>query len=568
LWFSSLRTRLIVFLTVALLPIGGVAVYQTVRVIQEVDRLAQSDVLARTTRAASELQRVLQRAFGAAEALGAAAVRTGAESGACDDIMRRFVDNSLDYSFAGFISADGLMACNNGGRTIDYGGTPNWEEFIADPKRTAYVRSRGAISEQPVIIAFIPIRDPDTNEFLGAQAVSTPSWLTDTLMEVARENVSLVLIAPDGEILAASRDIADPGPIADARLAPADLDVPPGGRIVDFTGDDGETRPAALVRLIPDTLYVAGFWEGDEPRGTAFGGRATPVFPILMWAASLIVAYLAVSSLVLGNLSRLSDRMRRFRSDRHGVHFLVRPDAPQEFVTIAESYNAMVDRIAEDHDTLTANVREKELLLREVHHRVKNNLQLIASILNMQIRSVRSPEARRILTRVQDRVMSLSTIHKALYTGDRLDVVDADALLTEIIDGVLNNGLPSEAVSGVRVELDPLRLDPDRAVPLSLLATEAMTNATKHLGTPPGGTPRLEATLRHLEDGTVVFTVVNSRGEGKAEGPDGDGTTLGNRLIDAFASQLEGRTEVQETDDEYRLVLTFHEAPPAAGGAP
>ncbi|MDG4647804.1 histidine kinase dimerization/phosphoacceptor domain -containing protein [Roseibacterium sp. SDUM158017] len=558
-WFSSLRTRLIVFLSIALLPIGSIAVYQTVRVVNEAERLAERDVLARTVRAAAELQSILQRAFGAGEGLGAAAYQEGSNTRDCIATMAHFVDASLDYTFAGFIELDGRMRCTSSGETIDYTDTVAWRSFVEDPRPTAFVTQRGDVSAQPVLVAFVPILDPDTGALLGGQAVSTPEWLTEALLESAMQDVALALVSPDGGILASNTGTTSTGAFGRIDLRPENLQVPADGRLVELPDSEGELWPVALVPLIEDWIFVAGIWgEATRPASVSFfGSHVAPGFPILMWLATTVVAYLAVNSLVLQNLRRLSWRMRRFRSDHNAMHFVMRADAPREFQTIAESYNAMVDRITEDRNTLQENVREKELLLREVHHRVKNNLQLIASILNMQIRNIASPDAKRILARVQDRVMSLSTIHKALYSGSRLDCVRADRLLAEIIDGVMNVGLPSSADVEVVVDLDPLNLDPDQAVPLSLLATEAVTNATKHLGAPSGDRPRIAVSLVCSDEDKVVFTVTNTRGKEPRHETAIDGSSLGARLIEAFASQLAGRLRVDANDREYSLVLEF-----------
>jgi two-component sensor histidine kinase len=564
---SSLRTRLILLLTIALLPIGAVAVYETAELVDETRQLEERDVLARTVRAAGELEAVLQRAYGAAEALGTAAYQQGADGAACREMMRRFAEASLDYVFAGFIEADGVMTCTSSGETIDYTGTRDWQDFSADPRPIARVSPHGDASRQPVLVVFVPILDAETGELLGGQAVSVPQWLTEALLEAGIEDVEVALLDPDGEVLAASTGMERIEAFERAALQPRRMAIPERGRLVEAPQGTGDTHPVALVPLIEDRIYVAGLWDGAaQPRALSLlNGGVAPVFPVLMWIASLVVAFLAVNGLVLRHLRRLSRHMSRFRSDDDGHHFRVRPEAPTEIRSIADSYNAMVDRIAADRNTLTENVREKELLLREVHHRVKNNLQLIASILNMQVRAVRAPDARRILTRVQDRVMSLSTIHKALYSGSSVDSVEADGVLNEVVSGVLNVALPAAAPVEISVELDPVRLDPDQAVPLSLLATEAVTNAAKHLGTPEDGPPRIDVRLSQTSCGQVRFEVVNTRGAPLNVEDMVDGSSLGARLIEAFASQLSGELEVRETGTEYRISVAFARLDPEAG---
>lgn len=555
---GSLRTRLILLLTVALLPIGAVAVYQTMNVVGEAHRLAERDVLARTARAAGRLQAVLQRAFGAAEGLGAAAWHAGPGTEACAQAMRHFVEASDEYSFASFVEADGAPACSSTAAAVDYSASLDWAAFLADPRPTVYVSGRDAAPGQPVLIVFVPIRDPSTGAVFGGQIVAVPEWLTEALLKAGLEEVALALFTQDGDILAASTGLAESGPFQSVMLRPELLDIPAEGRLV--AGDDGQgrTHPAAIVPLIDDWIYVVGLWNGDTPpRAIGFlGGSVAPAFPFLMWAASLVVAYLAVDSLVLRNLRALSDRMRRYRSGARETHLEVRPDAPHEFRLLSARFNEMMERIAADRERLEENVAEQRLLLREVHHRVKNNLQLIASILNMQIRGVATPEARGVLGRVQDRVMTLSRIHKALYSGDRVDCVRADLLLAEIVRDVLDTALPRRHRVDVRVSLAPVDLDPDRTVPLSLLATEAVTNAARHLGAAPGAQPRIAVDLERTEGGEVRLAVCNTRDPARAPGEGAD-ASLGSRLIEAFAGQLAGTLSVEKDAGEYRLELVF-----------
>lgn len=153
--------------------------------------------------------------------------------------------------------------------------------------------------------------------------------------------------------------------------------------------------------------------------------------------------------------------------------------------------------------------------------------------------------------------MSLSTIHHALYSGTKVDAVRADRLLQEIVSAVLNLGLAKQSDVEIDIHLDPVLLDPDQAVPLSLLATEALTNATKYIGADEGKTPSIRFALRESTTGTVSLLISNSCGSQGNHFEDIDGSGLGSRLIEAFSSQLEGNLQVVEESAEYRVLLSF-----------
>jgi two-component sensor histidine kinase len=559
-WARSLSTRLLLFLSIALLPLGVIAVFQTIQVIEETQRLAERDAVARTARAAEQHQALLERAFGAAAALGEAASQLADSPETCSSIMARFVAAEPDVVFAGFISADGMMSCNNSGETIDYADRPTWVAFVDNPVPDVNVSRSGDVSRQSVYIVLLPIFDGETGDLLGAQAISMPHSFAPLLFANDEQGLDLALIDSEGTILASSTGMDDLTAFERRNVVPGELDIPDDGLLIRADDNRRFDRPTAVVPLIEGQIYVLGLWTpGQMDNGVTALNLSVPLFPLLMWLASLAVAYFTVNNLLLKPLSLLSRQMLRYRADEPGEAFINLQDAPTEIMTIAESYNTLLDRVAEDTHRLQESVAEKETLLREVHHRVKNNLQLISSILNMQMRGVSDDTARRILSRVQDRVMSLSSVHRALYTETQLQSVRADLLLGEIISGIADLTTSTNNRVSVTVDLKPLRLDPDQAVPLSLLATEAMTNAVKYVGAADGERASIDVSLKEDEVRHVVFAIRNTRGPAASTDPDAEanGTGLGARLIRSFASQLGGDIEIDETETTYDLRVWF-----------
>ncbi|MEL7184077.1 MAG: sensor histidine kinase, partial [Pseudomonadota bacterium] len=229
---------------------------------------------------------------------------------------------------------------------------------------------------------------------------------------------------------------------------------------------------------------------------------------------------------------------------------------PEEIESIALTYNKLLAHILRDRQALEQSVAEKDVLLREVHHRVKNNLQLMASILNMQIRTVDDPTARAVLRRVQERVMSLSSIHKALYTDTTLATVRADRLLSEVVQAVTSVAQQARAGIDVSVKLDRAELDPDQAVPLALLTNELLTNALKYLGHPEDGPPHVAVRLA-VDGQDMTLSVENSTGPAVIDQSGPEGTGLGRRLMDAFTMQLNGSLEIETQTDRHIVRMAF-----------
>lgn len=125
-------------------------------------------------------------------------------------------------------------------------------------------------------------------------------------------------------------------------------------------------------------------------------------------------------------------------------------------------------------------LNEKDILLREIHHRVKNNLQIISSLLNMQSKYLSDEKTKAIVTDSQNRIKSMSLIHQKLYQEENLTGIDTNLYFTELIDSLsLSYGLDKKALSFV-IEIEPLFLDVDTLIPLGLIVNEVITNAFKY----------------------------------------------------------------------------------------
>ena len=553
---GTLSTRLLGLLTVALLPLGLIAVYQTLSVTRQAETLAQRNMLARTSDAAEAQNALILRAQGAARALGAVALTTGPDSAECDATLRAFVDNDPRYVFAGFIGVDGMMLCSSNGTEVDFSNSPTWGPAIENPHPRITVNRRGQATGLSVMISSVPIYD-GAGDLAGLLSISIPHSLSDLLFDQEIEGLEVAIVDETGKVVSASTGIENISDFDALNVVPENLSVPMEGRTLRVDTREGETA-ISVVPLVPGQAYVIGRWsdEAEDTDNVSLLDTLTPLFPVAMWVAGLFVAVYALNSLVLKHLKALRMHMRAFSVGNLEASYIRLNDAPREIAEIGDSYNALLDRIMDDTVELAESVREKEMLLKEVHHRVKNNLQLIASILNMQLRTIEAPEAREVLRSVQDRVMSLATIHKLLYSDTNVDMVRADALLSEIIRSAVNVGSENQGSMETRISLAPVELDPDQAVPLSLLVTEAVTNALKNIGPDADGERFLSVDLSEPSPGLVELRVVNSCDPKEVKARDSH-SGLGTRLIQAFIAQLEGTSDSGLSDDRYTLWVRF-----------
>jgi two-component sensor histidine kinase len=183
--------------------------------------------------------------------------------------------------------------------------------------------------------------------------------------------------------------------------------------------------------------------------------------------------------------------------------------------------------------------REKEVLLQEIHHRVKNNLQIITSLLRMQSRAVQDPAFSDALRECQNRVASMALIHDKLYRARDLARVSFPEYVRDLTNNILTSyALPARSVR-VKLDIDDLSLSLDCAVPCGLILNELMSNCLKH-AFPVGHSGTVHVGF-HAKGEQELCLVVQDDGVGMPADVDLEHTSsLGWRLIRALVQQLDG----------------------------
>ncbi|MCR8723864.1 sensor histidine kinase [Frigidibacter sp. ROC022] len=557
---DGLAFRVGLLLTVALFPIGLIAISLTRQVEQEEDARAESAILALTAEAAASEESFMRAGASVAGALAAALPVVRQDPVECNGIFETFQRQNPQYVFAGFIDPEGKVQCGSSGGAVDLSTSPVHQQMLARPEPRIDVSARGRISNASVIILSQPVFDAE-GAFDGYVAVSIPNqglFRNSERFSVDRP-IELVTFNDEGAVLSTESKSA-----ADGSQLPRDRSLKSfvGQPRTAFTGETvaGEKRVFAVVPIISDTAYALGSWPVARiDRGLGATLLSPLIFASLMWLVSLGVAYLAVHRLAIRNISELRARMQSFSASRRLDSAKAPLAKPLEFREIDQTWEETAATVVREEAELENIIHTRTVLLKEVHHRVKNNLQLIASIVSMKIRKATAPEARTALKEVQMRVMSIATVHRALYSTSTVGHVQADELLKEIVDKTIEAVLLP--TGGIRIETsyEPTQLYPDQAVPLSLLAAEAITNAVKYVGRPADGTAPW-ITLRLLHEGTerARLEVANSRGAALAPVEQTRGTGLGASLIQAFAGQMHGSAEVTEDDPaRYAVRVSF-----------
>lgn len=219
----------------------------------------------------------------------------------------------------------------------------------------------------------------------------------------------------------------------------------------------------------------------------------------------------------------------------------------------------VVTRTAE----LAERVRERDTLLQEIHHRVKNNLQVVSSLIHMQLRKLAEPAGKAALEECARRVSAIALIHEQLYQSPDYGRVPFSEYARTLATNIFHaSGLSPGAVS-LHVEIDDLALPVDKAIPCGLILNELITNALKH-AFPDERTGNLRVELRRTAPGQLQLVVADD-GKGIPAGVEPRRSrSLGMQLVATLTAQLDGTCEMRrEGGTSFRITFPLEEVPAA-----
>jgi len=214
-----------------------------------------------------------------------------------------------------------------------------------------------------------------------------------------------------------------------------------------------------------------------------------------------------------------------------------------------------ITRQKQDEDAIRASLDEKVLLLREIHHRVKNNLQIIISLTNLQMRTLENPEMKQILAETRNRVRAMSLVHEKLYMSENLSSIDLADYTKYLATQLFSFYGVDYLRVALKTDIEKVPLDIDTAIPLGLVLNELISNALKHaFHDGRNGTLSISG---HI-DRDLMTVIVEDDGVGMPSGFDWKNSeSLGLRLVNSLVDQLEGTIE-KGTGEGTMFIITFH----------
>jgi two-component sensor histidine kinase len=213
--------------------------------------------------------------------------------------------------------------------------------------------------------------------------------------------------------------------------------------------------------------------------------------------------------------------------------------------------------IAHQKNIIESALVEKDSLLKEIHHRVKNNLQMVSSLLSLQTKNTRSKAAIEALEEGKSRVKAMALIHQKLYQNDDLSVIEMQGYIESLINSVQSVYKKGGHNIDLQIDAEGVELDIDRAIPFGLILNELVSNSFKYAFPDDDGQGKIKIHLRSNPDGGGFFEYTDN-GIGLPDDTDERAeSSMGIRLMNRLVNQLQSTLNIDKTVDGVRFWFNF-----------
>jgi len=572
----SLRTRLVAVVAVTLLPVLALAAWNATEQMRlSAERRAQAvmaaaEVVVVRHRELVEGTRRLLAAMCSARPVEASA---GADAPAadvrrCEAYLSRVVETfPAEYSTATVTDAHGVARCSNMPAAIGMEFSDREIFRLVRDSRRFEVGGQTASRVTPGTVIPMAIPVLQDGAFLGMCAIDLSLKAVVELTAPVRagnerahkeradeghagDGIALSLVDQAGTVVGGSAEAGRTLPPT-PRLAAAIAD-----RRVAFSeyGQDGKLYELRLLPLGGMPIFVVA----AAPRAEGFlslvadwGGFALVVLTV---GAVLLVVWLGTDRWCVRPLRYLRNFAERVA---RGDDLKFEPKQPwvRELVSVGIGVQALAEAIAAREAELKAGLEQRDHMLREIHHRVKNNLQMISSLLNLQAGEIRSPRIRRFFGDAQNRVLTLSILHRHLYERSSWALVDFQQFISDLVRQISVGRRPADRPQPrYHIRAPTMAVGPDIAIPVGLIVTEAVGGA---LNRSLNGGGAVEIRIEAAEKGGEVELMVEDNASGDARDIALQGG-FGLTLIRGLAMQLGGEARISISESGgMRIAVTF-----------
>jgi two-component sensor histidine kinase len=555
----SLRIRLLITISIALSPVAIASFIQGLDRAQR-DTENISERLLQTTRAAaSGVENMLAASEQIMRALAnLPAVRDG--TAGCDHALSDALRGLVFFTDMARINRKGEVVCAARRAAVgrNVAGRPVWRRAKASGDFVVSEHIHSPLTDQPVIVAMLPMKN--ATGFDGALAIAIDvRWLDYMVHARHLPNGAVVAIFDRAGTIIATNHRTIAGPIfvhANAtRRFSKDL----------YTTQDaqGRTWLYSTAALLGSDVYVGFAMRESKLFGATYIHVGTDfILPFAMLALSWFAIWLVTER----EVSRWISYLRRVAAAYRGGHYALRPalgEAPDEFRMLGDAMAEMAAHIQDRDRRLHEALDQKSMLIREIHHRVKNNLQIVMSLLRLQARRVQDPAAADALKQARARINALALVHRILHEIEDLTTVEVKQLLSDLAEQTYEGFAGDRPELKVKLDLIERQVSGNLAVPLALFTVEALTNVFKHAYPDPNQSGAITVSLKPYGEDELSLTIADN-GQGYA-----DKTverSVGARMIQTFGRQVGGHSSIRSEPGKGTVAELVFPDPAVHGG--
>ena len=527
----TLNQSLLLAVFIALLPIAFISVTQGL-----VNRQYARSLIEETLSTASLATAAVQREpFALAErrlellAKDAAVINATPD---CDARMARALGSQEMIINITRSDASGQILCSvlPFDRPVTYADEAWWQ--VASKQREFFVSrpTLGKISGRQVMVTALPLFT-DSGEFNGMVTAGVQlSWIKSALKKTALSPEALAAIAgEDGTIIVSDAPSTLSRVNVGASFSKADT-------IVDATGVHWTYSSAPLYNQQLHVVYAEP--QTKLPTFARNQFRTDLLLPILALLFTSVAVWIGVNRLVVRWLSELAVLANQFARGNYGGDREKFEKAPLEIASLSADMHSMAIAIAERSKDLEEAALATKMMAREVNHRVKNNLQMVMSLIGLQAAQVKDDQARLVLDQTRVRMGALALIHRLLYDhGDQAEqgLIDMAQIMPELCGQLRNDAMIYGKAVDLSCTADNVLGPVDQAIPITLFIVEAVSNAYRH-AFPDDRDGHIKISLKRIDEHIMLTILDNGVGFEQASSVSAMGTTL----MEAFARQVNG----------------------------
>lgn len=558
---TSIRRKLILLLALAILPIGLVGLVVAVYSYNRERQNFLKDVYLMADFVANERDRQLTEVHNVLVAVASTFNIARANEPECSEGLRRTLATFPTYANIGYLDRKGDLICSAVTPAAPVNAAKaSWFKSAIEGQKIAVSRALiSRVSKGQIIFVAVPVREKsEIDGVLGASILVWKLSKRPAALRYAEDSHSAMLDNAGGLIISTGRGDDD-----------EDAWLPPAGTVRErleknelvftrVTEAGAEymyvMHPIALNRAV--SLLAVRM--DDKIRSIWLNFAWVAALPVLMWVTAVAAAWFGVDRLIVRPILKLRRVTQAYAS---GDLTYRQPDlkkAPKELLELSRSLSDMASAIERRNSALKSSLERNRSLVREIHHRVKNNLQLIASIISTRARATNREDEQELLAEIANRVRALAIVHAEFRGPDQAMAIDLRDVVRNIVAQHQATGEDEE--QNVKLTFaETCRVDIDDAVPTALLISEILSDLRQlsddedrdEIGIALTDAPN------EMLDLTIDIEMPYARRLADPEGP------VSGRLISALAQQLKARVEIRD-DDNVRIVARMACVEPTA----